>query len=361
MPNYHNIKEETVEGKRTLQKLLNLRNAIAVSGVPEKTQDRTILVATWNVRDLNKPMYGFRLEESMYYIAEILAHFDIIAIQEVYKDLKALNKVMSLLGPHWDYVFSDTTEGRRGNRERMAYIFNKRKVEFGGLAGQLVIPPLVVNKEVIPSNQVWRTPLICGFQSGWAKFMMCTVHIQWGSSEANSPQRVEEIRQIAQHLKKRTEDESAWARKLILLGDFNIFNTESLAFQELEKAGFQIPESLKGLKTNVNKDKTYDQIAFREREHSMIATGNAGAFDFFNIVFREDEMEIYEPYMQQLYERRPNKIWNNKSDAQKLRYYKAWRTHQISDHLPLWVELEVDFADDYLAKKLLKGEMDAFS
>ena len=29
--------------------------------------------------------------------------------------------------------------------------------------------------------------------------------------------------------------------------------------------------------------------------------------------------------------------------------YRDWRTHQISDHLPMWVEIETDFADAYLA------------
>jgi hypothetical protein len=36
-------------------------------------------------------------------------------------------------------------------------------------------------------------------------------------------------------------------------------------------------------------------------------------------------------------------------DAGKRDYYqKEWRTFQISDHLPMWVELKVDFADEYL-------------
>jgi len=29
-------------------------------------------------------------------------------------------------------------------------------------------------------------------------------------------------------------------------------------------------------------------------------------------------------------------------------YLNEWRTFQLSDHLPLWVELDVDFAEDYL-------------
>jgi hypothetical protein len=28
--------------------------------------------------------------------------------------------------------------------------------------------------------------------------------------------------------------------------------------------------------------------------------------------------------------------------------FKAWRTYQMSDHLPLWAEFRVDFANEYL-------------
>jgi len=29
-------------------------------------------------------------------------------------------------------------------------------------------------------------------------------------------------------------------------------------------------------------------------------------------------------------------------------YIKTWRTYQISNHLPIWVELEIDFSQEYL-------------
>jgi len=29
-------------------------------------------------------------------------------------------------------------------------------------------------------------------------------------------------------------------------------------------------------------------------------------------------------------------------------YYTEWRTFQMSDHLPLWVELKIDFSNEYL-------------
>ena len=45
--------------------------------------------------------------------------------------------------------------------------------------------------------------------------------------------------------------------------------------------------------------------------------------------------------------------WRAKSadDAKLKSYYlNDWRTFHGSDHLPLWVELEIDFSDAYLAK-----------
>ncbi len=34
--------------------------------------------------------------------------------------------------------------------------------------------------------------------------------------------------------------------------------------------------------------------------------------------------------------------------------YTDWRTFQISDHLPMWIELRMDFGDDYL-EEISKG------
>jgi hypothetical protein len=32
-------------------------------------------------------------------------------------------------------------------------------------------------------------------------------------------------------------------------------------------------------------------------------------------------------------------------------YYRDWRTYQVSDHLPMWIELETDFSEQYLVRK----------
>ena len=203
MPFYQNIDKNTVAGKRTLKRLLSLRKTLAAE-IPQRTVNQTLLLATWNIRDFDKSAYGSRLEEAIYYIAEIISKFDLVAIQEVYKDLDGLDRVMKVLGGHWKYIFTDVTEQKRGNSERMAFVYDTRKISFGGLAGELVMPPIKqADGTIIPSEQIWRTPYICGFRAGWSKFMLATVHITWGADDPEPESRVKEIRQVAQFLKKR--------------------------------------------------------------------------------------------------------------------------------------------------------------
>ncbi|MEL7118782.1 MAG: endonuclease/exonuclease/phosphatase family protein [Bacteroidota bacterium] len=342
MPFYKDLDPSDKNDERTIERLRILRNALKAQ-IPERTLKETLLLATWNIRDFDKPAYGWRMEEAFYYIAEIISFFDIVAIQEVYKDLTALKRVKYLLGSNWKFVFSDTTEGARGNGERIAYLFDKRKIKFGGLAGELVIPPIkTLDGEWISPDQIWRTPLICGFQAGWSRFMVASVHVLFGKGGANSPERINEIRQIAEFLKKRSEDETAWARKLFLLGDFNIFSKKDNTYKVLEENGFVCPEPLKEAYTNVKQNKQYDQILLRERKHSLeILKG--GTFNFFDYVFKGEDENLYKPFMKK------------KNSEEIYKSYDQWRTHQMSDHMPLWVEARIDYSDEYLENKLEKS------
>jgi endonuclease/exonuclease/phosphatase family metal-dependent hydrolase len=349
MPFYQKINPKEEWGKRTLDRLLKLREAL--KEIPERTQKETLLLATWNIREFDSSKYGKRMDEAIYYIAEIIDRFDLVAVQEVRKDLEGLDRLMSILGGHWEYIFTDTTEGRLGNEERMAFLYDRRKISFGGLAGELVLPPVKVKGELKPVTQLARTPFMCGFKSGWTRFILATVHILWGEEKAEPPERISEIRQVAQFLKKRTLDETAWARNLILLGDFNIFKPENATFKELEKAGFSVPEQIKKFPSNALKTRHYDQIAFRVRENSLDLTGKAGVFDFYKIVYKAtaEDQETYKPYMLPDYEGKGGKP---RSETGKRSYYRDWRTHQMSDHLPMWVELKIDYSDEYLQAKL---------
>ncbi len=257
MPFYQNINAKTEAGKRTAERLLILKEAL--SEIPAKTVDDRLLLATWNIRDFDKPAYGRRLDEAIYYIAEIISRFDIVAIQEVYRDLEGLERVLRVLGGFWKYVVTDMSGGDRGNKERMTFLYDSRKVRFGGLAGEMVLPQVKLDDGTsVPAEQVWRTPFICGFKAGWSKFMLASVHILWGGSKAEPENRIEEIGKVARFLKERTEDPTAWSRNLVLLGDFNIFDTDDATFGQLTEQGFVVPEKLQAFESNAGKNRHYD-------------------------------------------------------------------------------------------------------
>jgi len=42
--------------------------------------------------------------------------------------------------PRWDYIVTDVTEGRSGNEERIAFVYDRRRVRFDHLAGEVSLP-----------------------------------------------------------------------------------------------------------------------------------------------------------------------------------------------------------------------------
>jgi endonuclease/exonuclease/phosphatase family metal-dependent hydrolase len=324
---------------RVVTGLQRLRTALrAPGGIPDRTVESGLLIATWNIREFGKSKFGYRSDEPYYYIAEILNRFDLIALQEV-RSLYSLQRVTSLLGSEWDYLVTDVTFGASGNSERMAFVFDRRKVRFAGLAAEVVLPK-PQNQEVL---QLARSPYVAGFRAGWAQINLCTVHIYYGQSVPNDPRRVEEIKALAKLLadnagqfrsgraQKDDDAQGAKGENLLLLGDFNIFNRQDVTMEGLTSAGFVVPEGLGSIPgSNVEKNKHYDQIAFYKKTTGLTPTGRAGVFDFFEHVYRAADAATYQP------------------QVPATATYSTWRTFQMSDHLPMWCEFQIDDMDAYL-------------
>ncbi len=139
MPFYAGLRRwKKVDRSRAIDRLLALRRSLQ-RAIPPRTIRQTLLLATWNLRDFdsNKSKNGPRLPESYYYVAEVIWVFDLVAVQEVNRNLKLFEQVMRILGPSWSYITTDTTEGRSGNNERMTFVYDKRKVQFKNVAGKL--------------------------------------------------------------------------------------------------------------------------------------------------------------------------------------------------------------------------------
>jgi len=342
MPSYRPLAkiQDTDERKRTIEKLLQLRRQLD-RDIPAKTATGTLLLATWNIREFGDN----RRAESLHYLAEIISRFDLVAIQEVSADLVGLQKLAALLGHNWDYIVTDSTEGTAGGGERTAFLYDKNKVFFRKMAGEIVLPE---GKLIDGKLQFARTPFCVAFQAGWFRFILTTVHIYYGTSSKDDPRRLAEIDTIAAFLAKRAKAEG---ENYILLGDFNIFNLGDATLAALEKQKFYIPDSIKEHPSDLGKTQHYDQIAFNLKLDSKMVIFSeqdqrAGAFDFTETIYPTEDLDTYRPYFDA-------KNTDGKTPKQIENYYLSkWRTFQMSDHLPLWVELKIDFSDQYLERVL---------
>ncbi|WAJ28514.1 endonuclease/exonuclease/phosphatase family protein [Antarcticirhabdus aurantiaca] len=357
---------ENGAAERCAERLLAIRKRLAP--VRARKSDGLLLLATWNIRDFDSNKFGWgpRLPETFYYLAEVIASFDLVAIQEVNEDLGPFRKLMRILGREWDYIVTDATEGPGGNGERMAFVYNTEKVWFRKVAGEIVLPEgqlVVARKKVrakdqpdIPPTtvetrqQFARSPFLVAFQSGWFRFSLCTVHIYYGDDSGDKlRQRIDEIRKLIGFFAKRQDNATPDADHLgapenyILLGDFNVVSPEHETMAALQDKGFQVPAEIDGQKVRHKGDHFYDQIAVRVKDRRFKVTGG-GLVPLFDDVFRDEDMAVYAPHVPA---EDPEKKLKFKAKTPG-DHYKKWRTWQMSDHAPLWIEIRTDFADDYL-------------
>jgi exonuclease III len=222
-------------------------------------------------------------------------------------------------------------------------------------------------QKIAKYRQFARTPFMVAFQSGWFKFNLCTVHIYYGeSSGAKYQRRVKEIAAISKFFADRAKEfrkREKTGENYILLGDFNIVKPGDPTMKALKKNGFTLPEKL--YKSNISKTMYYDQIAFMVKKNELemgSSENNSGVFRLFNSVFRNEEYATYYDLMRNkklrdYHEANTKKAGQPRNKSEKQSYYrKKWRTWQMSDHCPLWVELKIDFSDKYLNR--IRKEMD---
>ncbi len=315
---------------RAIDRLLGLRAGLD-NDVSVRTKQQSFHLATWNIRDFggHRLNPSPRLPESLLYIAEVISAFDLVAVQEVNEDMTEFQKVMRLLGPYWDYIVTDQS----GNMERLAFVYDTRKILFRHVAGEIVLPAKS-GKQPIQFN---RTPFLVAFQAGWFKFNICTVHIYYGSA-TDLARRKQEIHDIATFFSGRQKKDG---ETYILLGDFNILNPEDDTMNTLLGGGFEVPAELRK-PTALATTNYYDQIAIRS-ESKIVEVEKAGCFHWDNCVFRDDPADLsnYQPLM-------PTVTKTGKPAKTDAGAYRKWRTWQMSDHLPLWTEIKMDFTESYL-------------
>ena len=89
--------------------LQTLRTALD-RAIPPKALDRNLLLATWNLRAFGGLTETWQASQNdspkrdlhaLRCIAEIVSRFDVVAVQKVRANLKALRHLLKALGPNW--------------------------------------------------------------------------------------------------------------------------------------------------------------------------------------------------------------------------------------------------------------------
>jgi len=356
MPFYHGLKDYPEERADWIARRLVALRADLSREIGLKRKPNSLIVGSWNIRSFD---WGLpRLDDSFHFIAEIIAAFDICAIQEVKSDLGPLKRLLHLLGPNWDFFVTDISDHEGGNGERMALVYNKDKVRFRNLVGEIVVRSTALSSGL----QIARSPFFAAFQAGWFRFTLVSSHIIYGKADSTGlAARAEEITAISEAILRRAKTED---QVYIFLGDMNIESQTGVVMQALRDSGLHVPPFGP---SNMAGNKFYDQIAYTVdgKDGRKTTLQNSGVFDWRNAVYPYpdtaittdgDRPNVTRPDFDDTIAHYAPLVAAHRAHHGKAPYadfrksYKRWNTEEMSDHLPVWVELETDYSDDYLMR-----------
>ena len=281
--------------------------------VPSRKLNENLVIATWNIQQFSNN----KTKRALQYMADICERFDIIALQEVKTDLRGLSKLQALLPGNYRVLVSDPT----GNNERFAFLYDKRSVTSTGLVCEIGFN---VSAKAHEGYQLHRMPYCDSFRAGRFDFVIASAHIYFGKTKKQRLQREEEISRLAAFVKHRSEIKSnkIFDPDFFLVGDFNIEKEDDKFFNALVDEGFVMRPKLRNLKTNFARTKTFDKIVWVKRD-SFHFTGKIKVVPFGKVLFRD----------------------KSPKGGKK----------QISDHLPLWAEFEINALSQELSQIINPG------
>ncbi|HEU5106368.1 MAG TPA: endonuclease/exonuclease/phosphatase family protein [Solirubrobacterales bacterium] len=301
--------------------------------VPKRSKDN-LLVATWNIREFGGLTDKWHSDQkdspkrdlhALACITEIVSRFDVVAIQEVQTDIRALRHMLKALGDDFTVILTDAVEDDKGGHERLAFVFNRKRLEVSGLACELVVPlnwtkkkkPKAGIDQIALQRQFARTPYAVAFKKGNCTFILVTLHVIWGTGPQAIPERTEELSSIATWLRSWAEDTNNWDQNLICLGDFNIDRQGGDLWKAFTSTGLTTPDPIAKPRIIGGKplEGFYDQISWFVDETdgkkpllSLTFTGNANMFDWSETALAKSGMT------------------------------RSQKSYRMSDHFPLWVE-----------------------
>lgn len=318
--------------------------------IPKKSTKR-LLLASWNVANLGAQD---RTGAAQALISHILGKFDLIAVQEVNEEFRTFADIVEDMDGDYEFIMTDTA----GNAERLAFVYDAKKVQPRRMFGELALreyeyPKRTVKVEYrdggVDKVDVFtdhryrpfdRNPAIGTFSAGAVDFTLVNVHLYFGAfgNSRNKIQRekyarrVLEIFALSKWADRRANRKASYDRDIILTGDMNVpsMTPGEDAYEALIDFGFKpVDFTSKIGGSNLGNDKTYDQMAFAPGAIDR-RIRDYGVFDFDNAVFAPLWAKLEKRYAK-------GELTRTRMISLFTRHVK----HHISDHRPLWTELDI--------------------
>ena len=226
------------------------------------TEVRTIRVATWNIKQFTD-----RPDLDLPTIARIIseANFDVLAIQEVKKDGRAVDRLLATLGPPWR---SGGISPMTGNNERFAIIYRGDRVQEIGSASFI---------DLAEETIFDRHPYTARFRANRFDFQLIVVHLSY----TDTGRRRLETQTLANCVMELVARQSE--KDIIIVGDFN----EQRARPNLSlmaDAGWHTTISDA---TNLSSKETYDNILIEPKHTTQWQGSSVVRFD--ELYFANDD------------------------------------------------------------------------
>lgn len=172
---------------------------------------------------------------------------------------------------------------------------------------------------------------MCSFRAGNFDFLAIAVHARWGKTTG----REAELKLLAEWIDTRFASTFVEDHDLIVLGDFNMPMLTDKLFAALASRGLKVPKPLVQLKvgdrviggSNLGGDARYDQPLPTVPEDF---TNHGGALDFLLSNVHIDELFPGKHYTREKF------------------------TYQLSDHLPIWLQMKTDI-DGFRLEQIVQG------
>ena len=268
-----------------------------------------IRIATFNIENFSDKKSNTRVNDKgvdvMGTIAQIVARFDLVAIQEIRGDDGiALQRLINLLNASegsGDVFAASISEpiGDKHRRECYAFVFDRRRIDLVPGSAYVVLDS---------AGRMYREPMVATFQtivpegSTEQPFRFTVINVHTDPDKVDPEDRESEINVLADvfHRVRQFEFEQRKEDDFILLGDLN---AEPGDLGQLGQIRGMF--SLAGdIKTNVSRKKTNDHILI-DRSVTSEYAGQHGVISFIeDLNFSREQAD------------------------------------SISDHLPLWAEFD---------------------